>query len=101
MGVKYGIVIKLTEELLKTMFAKELLKAPNELLTEAVKCITLANFGVPVNDWNKVECEVTRDCLTDTYLFRLRSFSKVEGLYEMKIEGTEYHKRPLKGNYDD
>jgi len=98
---KYGMVVKLNEEFLQTIFSKELLKKPSEELAHAVKCISLANQKVPVDKWSSVECEVMKDCLTDTYMFRLRSFVEMGNFYEIRAPGSEYPKRPLKGNYDD
>lgn len=95
--MKYGIVVPLTEELLDMFFTKSLLAEPNKELLEAVKCVALANLGVPMSRWSQVECEVAKNCLTDTYLFRLRSFTKIDEFYEIRKEGLEYPKRPLKG----
>lgn len=100
MGVKYGIVITLTEELLGVMFSKDLLLEPNKGLAEAVKAISLANLKVPVDEWRCVECEMTKNCLNDTYVFRLRSLKNIEGLYEIKTEGLEYPKRNFKNEKD-
>ena len=100
MGIKYGIVITLTEEFLNVIFPKELLSEPNRELVEAVKTISLANLKIPVEKWSSVECEMTKNCLNDTYMFRLRSFVEIEGLYEIRAAGIEYPKRALKNERD-
>lgn len=100
MGKKYGVVVKLNEELLSMIFSKSLLKNPSEGLVQTVKYLVLTNLEVPVEKWDNVECEMTRDIMTDTYTFRLRSFVEIDGLKEIRAEGIEYPKRYLKG-FDD
>lgn len=96
--VKYGIVVVLTEERLGIMFSADLLSKPSEGLRQAIKGLALANLNIPVEEWHNVECEMTKNCLNDTYMFRLRSFKKIDGLYEIRGEGLEYPKRSFKWN---
>jgi len=97
-AIKYGIVVVMTEEKLSTVFSADLLSEPSDGLKQAIKGLALANLKIPVEKWHNVECEMSKNCLNDTYMFRLRSFEKIDGLYEIRAEGIEYPKRFFKWN---
>jgi hypothetical protein len=84
---KYGVVVRVSEELLKSFLSARILSRIDNL-GNVVKSVILENWNIsyasPV-----IECDAQRELKTDTYLFRIRSNRPVPGLFHT-IEGMEY-----------
>lgn len=83
--MKYGIIIKVTEEFLSQFLSEHVLNN-DEKLTNAVKSIVGENWNI---ETKHVECKVQRRIENDTFLFRLKS--KMPTTHFVAVnEGTEY-----------
>ena len=91
--IKYGIIIKFTNELIRCIFSEELMARVDlrwDLdFGEIITYIAMANVGIRMDDRDEVQVELSRSIKDDMYLVKIRSDIQFQGLYQIP-EGGEY-----------
>lgn len=84
---KYGIIISVAEEFLRTFLSDSVI-SHTDVLSSVAKDIILHNWNIPRIYWTEVECRTQYDIRTDRYLFRLGSGKPISGFIYVS-EGME------------
>ena len=86
--MKYGVIVKISEELLSKFICRRFLSNFN-YVASLMKPIIMANLGNGLGLDETVVCDIQYDITCDMYLFRLRDDYKHNGFFEA-IEGRQY-----------